>query len=196
MPTKIYLPTSNSPADITWKEINVPGKSGGTRICHARHTNQPYDLAQLTATSAFAWGPIRLVGVYQRDIIEIPPLDVIYTPPGRSQRAFMYYLNRKREFRYSEDSKKSGRFLINNYVKTSKNIALVKIFRWSTGSYLECPGLLAHERYWTMFICIHNLKQPSKDFPGESLPWMTSYRMESSAGRRFDQDTTARKACN
>ena len=31
-----------------------------------------------------------------------------------------------------------------------------------------------------MFICIHNLKQPSK-ISGWSLPWMTATRMESSA---------------
>ena len=39
---------------------------------------------------------------------------------------------------YSEDSKNPAEFLINDYVKPGKNTLVLKIFRWSTGSYLEC----------------------------------------------------------
>ena len=39
---------------------------------------------------------------------------------------------------YSEDSKNPAEFLINPYVHAGKNTLTLKIYRWSTGSYLEC----------------------------------------------------------
>ncbi|MCC2748905.1 hypothetical protein LK487_18200, partial [[Eubacterium] rectale] len=48
------------------------------------------------------------------------------------------------EVGYSEDSKNPAEFLINNYLKPGKNSLVIKIFRWSTGSYLECQD------FWRM----------------------------------------------
>ena len=42
------------------------------------------------------------------------------------------------EVGYSEDSKNPAEFLINKYLQPGKNVLTLKIFRWSTGSYLEC----------------------------------------------------------
>ena len=47
------------------------------------------------------------------------------------------YVNGK-EVGYSEDSKNPAEFLINDYLQPGKNVLTLKIFRWSTGSYLEC----------------------------------------------------------
>ena len=43
-----------------------------------------------------------------------------------------------KEVGYSEDSKNPAEFLINDYLQPGKNVLTLKIFRWSTGSYLEC----------------------------------------------------------
>lgn len=53
------------------------------------------------------------------------------------------YINGK-EVGYSEDSKNPAEFLINDFVKQGKNTLVIKIFRWSTGSYLECQD------FWRM----------------------------------------------
>ena len=45
---------------------------------------------------------------------------------------------------YSEDSKNPAEFLINKYLQPGKNVLTLKIFRWSTGSYLECQD------FWRM----------------------------------------------
>ena len=47
------------------------------------------------------------------------------------------YLNGK-EVGYNEDSKNPAEYLINDYLKEGNNVLTLKIFRWSTGSYLEC----------------------------------------------------------
>lgn len=79
------------------------------------------------------------VGVYRREI-EIPAdwtgRDIYLHMAGAKSGVYVY-INGK-EVGYSEDSKNPAEFLINNYVNVGKNTLVVKIFRWSTGSYLEC----------------------------------------------------------
>lgn len=47
------------------------------------------------------------------------------------------YINGK-EIGYSEDSKNNATFRLNPYLKTGDNTLTLKIYRYSTGSYLEC----------------------------------------------------------
>ena len=47
------------------------------------------------------------------------------------------YINGQ-EVGYSEDSKTTAEFRISKYLKSGTNSIVLKIFRWSTGSYLEC----------------------------------------------------------
>mgnify|MGYP000791512157 FL=1 len=79
------------------------------------------------------------VGVYQRDI-EIPSnwdgRDIYLRLEGAKSGVYVY-LNGK-EVGYSEDSKNPAEFLINKYLQPGKNSLVVKCFRYSTGSYLEC----------------------------------------------------------
>ena len=39
---------------------------------------------------------------------------------------------------YNEDSKNPAEYLVNDWLKPGENVLTLKIFRWSTGSYLEC----------------------------------------------------------
>ena len=85
------------------------------------------------------------VGVYRRDI-EIPASwdnRDIYLHIGGAKSGLYVYLNGK-EVGYSEDSKNPAEFLINKYLQPGKNVLTLKIFRWSTGSYLECQD------FWRM----------------------------------------------
>ena len=79
------------------------------------------------------------VGIYRRDF-EIPAgwdgRDVYLHINGAKSGLYVYINGR--EVGYSEDSKNPAEFLINPYLKQGKNIVTLKIFRWSTGSYLEC----------------------------------------------------------
>jgi beta-galactosidase len=79
------------------------------------------------------------VGVYRRDIdISSEWMDRdIFLHVGGAKSGMYVYINGK-EVGYSEDSKNPAEFLINDYVKPGKNTLVLKIFRWSTGSYLEC----------------------------------------------------------
>ncbi|KAA6303848.1 Beta-galactosidase, partial [termite gut metagenome] len=61
----------------------------------------------------------------------------IYLHIAGAKSGVYVYLNGQ-EVGYSEDSKNPAEFLINNYVKEGTNVLTLKIFRWSTGSYLEC----------------------------------------------------------
>ena len=79
------------------------------------------------------------VGVYRRDI-DIPAdwkeRDIYLHLAGAKSGVYVYINGQ--EVGYSEDSKNPAEFLINKYVKPGKNVLTLKIFRWSTGSYLEC----------------------------------------------------------
>jgi beta-galactosidase len=79
------------------------------------------------------------VGVYRREF-EVPAdwsgRDVYLKIDGAKSGLYVY-VNGK-EVGYNEDSKNPAEFLINKYLKEGKNILTLKIFRWSTGSYLEC----------------------------------------------------------
>ncbi len=85
------------------------------------------------------------VGVYRREIVI--PEDwndrEIFLCIDAAKSGVYVYINGK-EAGYSEDSKKAAEFRINKYVKPGKNSLVLKIFRWSTGSYLEAQD------FWRM----------------------------------------------
>lgn len=121
-----------------WSDINVPGnwemQGFGTPI----YVNHPYEWQPRNPQP-----PLLLdatpVGVYRRDI-EIPTdwqgRDIYLHLAGAKSGVYVY-LNGK-EVGYSEDSKNPAEFRINPYLQEGKNTLAVKMYRWSTGSYLEC----------------------------------------------------------
>jgi beta-galactosidase len=79
------------------------------------------------------------VGVYKRTFT-VPEnwsgRDVVLHV-GAAKSGMTVYVNGK-EVGYSEDSKNPAEFLLNDYLKSGENELVLKIMRWSTGSYLEC----------------------------------------------------------
>ncbi len=122
----------------TWNNIKVPGnwevQGFGTPI----YINHGYEFQPRNPTPPLL-PDNNEVGVYRRDI-DIPSewmgRDVYIHLAGAKSGVYVY-INGK-EVGYSEDSKNPAEFLINPYIKEGKNTLVVKIFRWSTGSYLEC----------------------------------------------------------
>lgn len=126
----------------SWADIQVPGNWELQGYGEAYYINQPYEFA--------TWNPVapilpeeNPVGIYRRDI-EIPlewtERDVFLHIAGAKSGVYVY-INGE-EVGYSEDSKDPAEFLISPYLRTGKNVLTLKIFRWSTGLWLECQDFL------------------------------------------------------
>ena len=134
------------PANITdpsistdsWNDIQVPGNWERQGFGVAIYTNHGYEFKPRNPQPPLL-PEENPVGVYRRDI-EVPSdwdgRD-IYLHIGGAKSGTYVYVNGQ-EVGYSEDSKNPAEFLINKYLKPGKNVLTLKIFRWSTGSYLEC----------------------------------------------------------
>lgn len=134
--------TDPSISTASWHDIKVPGnweiQGFGTPI----YTNHGYEFKPKNPLPP-TLPEENPVGVYRRDF-EIPQdwlnRDIYLTVSGAKSGVYTY-INGK-EVGYSEDSKTAAEFKINDYVKPGKNVLTFKIFRWSTGSYLECQDFL------------------------------------------------------
>jgi beta-galactosidase len=134
------------PADITsvdvstssWKDITVPGNWEMQGYGVAIYTNHGYEFKAHKPQPPLL-PDANPVGVYRR-AFEVPDgwdgRD-LYLHIGGAKSGLYVYINGK-EAGYSEDSKNPAEFLINDYVTAGKNTVTLKIYRWSTGSYLEC----------------------------------------------------------
>lgn len=130
---------TDASVDISgWNDIKVPGNWEVQGFGTAIYTNHGYEFKPRNPQPP-ALPEANPVGVYRRDI-NIPAdwdgRDVFLHIAGAKSGVYVY-VNGK-EVGYSEDSKNPAEFLINDFVKPGKNVLTLKIFRWSTGSYLEC----------------------------------------------------------
>lgn len=139
LPDNITDPTISTEA---WHDIKVPGnweiQGFGTPI----YTNHGYEFKPRNPLPP-TLPEENPVGVYRRDF-EIPQnwLDRdVYLVVSGAKSGVYTYINGK-EVGYSEDSKTAAEFKINDYIQAGKNTLTFKIFRWSTGSYLECQDFL------------------------------------------------------
>ena len=135
IPDNITDPTLSTDS---WHNITVPGNWEVQGFGTAIYTNHGYEFKARNPEPPLL-PEANPVGVYRRDI-EIPggweDRDIYLHIAGAKSGVYVY-LNGK-EVGYSEDSKNPAEFFINPYLKTGKNVLTLKIFRWSTGSYLEC----------------------------------------------------------
>ena len=134
------------PDDITstevnmsaWHDINVPGNWEVQGHGVAIYVNHGYEFKARNPQPPLL-PEATPVGVYKRDF-EIPAAwdgRDVYLNIGGAKSGLYVYINGK-EVGYSEDSKNPAEFLINSFLQPGKNIVTLKIYRWSTGSYLEC----------------------------------------------------------
>lgn len=120
------------------KDIKVPGnwevQGFGTPI----YVNQPYEFQPRNPKPPTLPADIP-VGVYTKRF-SLPTewqADDVYLRVGAAKSGMYVYVN-GRFVGYSEDSKNPADFLINPYLRKGENVVSLLIYRWSTGSYLEC----------------------------------------------------------
>lgn len=130
--------TDPSVSTADWTDIKVPGNWEVQGHGVAIYTNHGYEF-QPRNPQPPTLPEANPVGVYRRDI-DIPAdwdgRDIYLHLAGAKSGVYVYINGQ--EVGYSEDSKNSAEFLINKFVKPGKNVLTLKIYRWSTGSYLEC----------------------------------------------------------
>ncbi|HLW10015.1 MAG TPA: glycoside hydrolase family 2 TIM barrel-domain containing protein [Fermentimonas sp.] len=127
-----------------WKDIKVPGNWEIQGFGIPIYINHPYEFVERNPVTRFPkeeppyLPEMNPVGVYRKEI-NIPSdwdgREIFLTLDGAKSGVYVY-INGK-EVGYSEDSKTSAEFNITRYVNSGKNSLVIKIFRWSTGSYLE-----------------------------------------------------------
>lgn len=121
-----------------WNDIQVPGNWEVQGYGVPIYTNHGYEFKALNPQPPQLPEDIP-VGIYRREITV--PQDWmsrdIYLHIAGAKSGVYVYLNGQ-EVGYNEDSKNPAEFLINKYIKNGKNTLVLKIFRWSMGSYLEC----------------------------------------------------------
>lgn len=145
---KFYFTESHQtlPKDITsphtdvsgWHDITVPGNWEVQGFGTAIYTNQEYEFQPRDPQPPLLPADIP-VGVYRRNITvpsDWKDRDVFLHIAGAKSGCYVY-LNGK-EVGYNEDSKNPAEYRINDFLKEGENTLVLKIFRWSTGSYLEC----------------------------------------------------------
>ena len=110
----------------------------------AIYINQPYDFQPRNLQPPYL-PEANPVGVYQREF-EVPTNWAgrnIYLHLEGAKSGVYVYLNGK-EVGYNEDAKDPAEYLINDYLQAGKNYLVIKCYRYSTGSYLECQD------FWRM----------------------------------------------
>lgn len=129
------------PADLSqigeWNSIKVPGNWELQGFGTAIYVNQSYEFCPRNPVPPILPDAIP-AGVYRREF-EVPAAwngRNVYLQLAAAKSGVTVYVN-GREVGYSEDSKNPAEFLINDYIHDGSNELVVKMTRWSTGSFLE-----------------------------------------------------------
>lgn len=129
---------SESQLPDQWSKIKVPGNWEVQGFGVPVYVNHPYEFAPVNPR------PPHLpeetpVGVYRR-MFTIPQAwegRQVYINLAGAKSGVYVYVNGSM-VGYNEDSKNLARFNITEYLRSGDNELEIKIFRYSTGSYLEC----------------------------------------------------------
>lgn len=141
LPAGITDPSTDT---SNWADITVPGNWEVQGFGTAIYTNHGYEFKPRNPQPPLL-PEATPVGVYRRDFTIPDGWDGrdIYLHIAGAKSGVYVYVN-GREVGYNEDSKNPAEFLINPYLQPDKNVLTLKIYRWSTGSYLECQD------FWRM----------------------------------------------
>lgn len=129
---------SESQLQDQWSNITVPGNWEVQGFGVPVYVNHPYEFAPVNPR------PPHLpedtpVGIYRR-VFEVPQAwegRQVYINFAGAKSGVYVYVNGSMAG-YNEDSKNLARFNITEYLCDGENELEIKIFRYSTGSYLEC----------------------------------------------------------
>ena len=121
-----------------WNSIKVPGNWEVQGYGTAIYTNIPYDFAPKDPQPPTLPEAIPS-GVYHRKF-DVPSEwsgRRIYLNLAGAKSGVYVYVNGK-EVGYNEDSKSLARYDVTDFVNPGQNDLMLRIYRYTTGSYLEC----------------------------------------------------------
>ncbi|MDR2936571.1 MAG: DUF4981 domain-containing protein [Rikenellaceae bacterium] len=124
--------------DASWSEIDVPSNweinGYGTPI----YLNKPYEFDPANPRPPTLPADVP-VGMYRTEfIVPLAWIDKqVFLHFAGVKSGFYLYVNGQK-VGYSEDSKNPAEFDVTNYVKDGRNTLALEVYRWSTGSWLEC----------------------------------------------------------
>ncbi len=121
-----------------WDEIKVPGNWERQGFGTAIYVNTHYEFCPLDPEPPTLPADIP-VGVYERKFTVPASWDgrAVYLNICGAKSGVYVYINGS-EVGYSEDSKDLHRYNITNQLREGENDLVLKIYRYTTGSYLEC----------------------------------------------------------
>lgn len=129
----------NSDYDVsTWNDIKVPGNWERQGFGTAIYVNQPYEF-QYVRGELPQLPDVIPAGVYRREFTipkEWKDKEIFLNLDGAKSGIYVY-INGK-EVGYSEDSKDRAQFSISQYLNDKCNTIVIKAYRWSSGTWLEC----------------------------------------------------------
>lgn len=134
-PADFYKPSFDV---SSWDTLSVPATWEVNGYGDAIYTNQPYEFMPYKPTPP-TLPEANEVGLY-RTTFEAPLLlkdRDVYLHIGGAKSGVYVYLN-GHKVGYTEDSKDAAEFKLNDYLTDGTNVLALEIYRWSTGSYLEC----------------------------------------------------------
>lgn len=139
---KYYTDGRDIPADVTkikdWGSIRVPGNWEVQGYGYPIYTNTTYEFEPKNPQPPTLPEVIE-AGVYHRTF-KVPKdwngKNIFLTLAGASAGVYVYVNGQF--VGYNEDSKAATRYHISKFLKGEENEVTIKIFRWTTGSYLEC----------------------------------------------------------
>ncbi len=142
-PEKFYEPAF----DVSkWKDIKVPGNWEVQGFGTAIYVNHPYEF-QPRNPQPPTLPEENPVGSYRRNFTLPkdwnPAEQQIFLQIGGIKSGTYVYINGQK-VGYSEDSKNPADFNITKYLVEGNNVLALEVYRWSTGSYLECQD------FWRM----------------------------------------------
>lgn len=124
--------------DSSWGEINVPANWEVNGYGTAIYVNHPYEFSPRNPKPP-TLPEENPVGSY-RKLITIPKdwkgREIFLNIGGVKSGCYVYINGEK--IGYSEDSKNPAEYNITKYLKEGSNLIALEVYRWSTGSYLEC----------------------------------------------------------
>ena len=126
--------------DQSWDNFKIPASWDVNGYGFPVYTNTTYDFAKYIKVNP-PFVPINYnpTGVYRREITIDKSWEGkdIFLHVGTAKSNLTVWVNGV-YVGYGEDGKLPSEFNLNKYVKTGKNTIVLKVMKWSDGSYLEC----------------------------------------------------------
>lgn len=135
LPAGIEKPTFST---AEWSDIKVPGNWERQGFGIPIYVNHPYEFPYTRSVKPTLPEAIP-AGVYQRTFtlpLEWKGKEIYLNLDGAKSGVYLY-INGV-EVGYSENSKDRAQWKITRFLKSGANHLVIKIMRWSTGTWLEC----------------------------------------------------------